>query len=463
VGALAWASLLGACSSPSDLPRDEALERRLGRAGYTVQRGRVTGFTVEDCGALSSCFGNNATTPYGMWWLPPSPGQSSPQPGALSLPPDDQGRTAAWTLRSDEAVVYVGRTSPEAAYYSFAPYLFSRVNSDGERVPVFASLGDAVNMTHFPDAPFGREIGVIVTANVELEAELRRDLRATGLPDGDIVTFGLAAEQLQLGLGPDDDTIMMLQRFALFDDPAEGAAYLDDIPATVLRVTPREPRAGASFPIATRAARATGDSELVLSTSLDTLEQAVRAEHASATVTDVRILSANALSLLLRSEGCIANDGNCLGEISDTVYSAGPISASGGGGPADTLFLGAAPGERLVAMGVNHAAFGRATYSNVVVMNSGRLMGVAAMTHDAMRGSADAYLPDDPDADYLFAVTIARDCGDEAYCLEVPTEFPGVALDEALSLAFRAYVQPGSSVSPAPRELLVERVVHVLP
>jgi hypothetical protein len=216
-----------------------------------------------------------------------------------------------------------------------------------------------------------------------------------------------------------------------------------------------------SFDIPTRAERATGDNEGVLTDALDALEAAVRAQHESSSLTDVRILSASAISILLRSEACLANTSNCLGEISDTVYSAGPISAAGTA--ADTLVLGNAPGERLVVMGVNHAAFGRATYSNMVVMNSRRLMGVAAMTHEEMRGSADAYLGDDPDAEYLYAVSVMRACGDEAYCVEVPTEFPGVALDEPLSLAFRAYVQPGASVSPAPRELVVERVVHVLP
>jgi hypothetical protein len=130
---------------------------------------------------------------------------------------------------------------------------------------------------------------------------------------------------------------------------------------------------------------------------------------------------------------------------------------------ANTLFLTDAPGERIVALGVNHAAFGRATYSNMVVMNSARLAGVAAMTSEQMRGSADALLPDDPDAEYLYAVSIMRDCGDEPYCVEVPTGFPGVDLDEALSFAFRAYVQPGASVSPAPRELIVERLLHVVP
>lgn len=458
---LAVACLSSCSSSGSSLPRDEALEQRLTRAGYSVQRGLVKPFRIEDCAELPSCFGNNATSPYAMWWLPPAPGTALPAAEGMGLPPDPEGRSAGWALRADEAVVYVGRTSPEAAYFSYAPYVFSRQDEQGERQPIFASITDAVNHTHFPDGAFDREIGVIITGSPELEAELRRSLRATGLADADIITFGLPAEQVRFGNGSDADLIMLLQRFALFSDAAAGAAHLDAIPAHVMRVTPSEPREVSAFPVPTRATRATGDSESQLTPALDALEAAVRARHAGSTFTSVPVISASVVSLVLRSEACLANYSNCLGEISDTVYSAGPASPTGM--TANTLFLTDAPGERIVALGVNHAAFGRATYSNMVVMNSARLAGVAAMTSEQMRGSADALLPDDPDAEYLYAVSIMRDCGDEPYCVEVPTGFPGVDLDEALSFAFRAYVQPGASVSPAPRELIVERVLHVEP
>lgn len=454
-------TLLASCGSGTSLPRDEALEQRLTRAGYSVQRGLVRPFRIEDCAELPSCFGNNATSPYAMWWLPPAPGTPPPVAEEMGLPPDAEGRSAGWALRADEAVVYVGRTSPEAAYFSYAPYVFSRQDEQGERQPIFASITDAVNHTHFPDGAFDREIGVIITGSPELEAELRRDLRATGLPDADIVTFGLPSEQVRFGNGSDADLIMLLQRFALFSDAAAGAAHLDAIPAHVMRVTPSEPREVSAFPVPTRATRATGDSEAELTPALDALEAAVRARYAGSTFTSVPIISASVVSLVLRSEACLANYSNCLGEISDTVYSAGPASPTGV--TSNTLFLTDAPGERIVALGVNHAAFGRATYSNMVVMNSARLAGVAAMTSEQMRGSAEALLPDDPDAEYLYAVSIMRDCGDEPYCVEVPTGFPGVDIDEALSFAFRAYVQPGASVSPAPRELIGERVLHLTP
>ncbi len=459
---LCVALLLSACSSAAALPGDEAVETRAMELGYTVQRGVVKTFAIEDCAQLPSCYGNNATSPYAMWWLPPAPGHASPSTGPMALPPDADGRSAAWELGRGEAVVYVGRTAPEAAYYSYAPYLFARTNAEGEHVPVFASLSDAVNSTHVDGDAFGREIAIVITADSQLEATLRQSLRSSGLANTEIFTFGLADGDLRLSGDELGDRILMLQRFALFADESEAADYLAEHPAHVMRITPAAPPTEvASFDTPVRAPRANGDSELGLTASLDALESALRAEHAGENIADVGIVASSTITLLLRAESCIASLSNCLGEVSDTVYSSGPISPPGA--PPANLTLGDAPGERMVALGVNHAAFGRATYSNMVVMNAGRLAGVAAMTDEEMRGSALPYIPDEPDADVLFAVSIMRDCGDESFCVEVPTGFPGVELDEALSFAFRAYVQPGAHVSANPRELLVERVLHITP
>jgi hypothetical protein len=43
----------------------------------------------------------------------------------------------------------------------------------------------------------------------------------------------------------------------------------------------------------------------------------------------------------------------------------------------------------------------------------------------------------------------------------VPTAFSGVGLDQDISCVFRAYLEPGRSVSAGPAELLTERVLHV--
>jgi hypothetical protein len=129
------------------------------------------------------------------------------------------------------------------------------------------------------------------------------------------------------------------------------------------------------------------------------------------------------------------------------------------GGPPTRL--SADPNDFYIAFGVNHEAASKATYSNVVVANQARQAGVVSFTSRQMPGSAELYLPEHPDVAKLFAVQIARDCAARQFCVEVPVGFPGVDIDADLNFVFRAYLEPGRSVSSAPAELLTERVLHV--
>jgi hypothetical protein len=249
---------------------------------------------------------------------------------------------------------------------------------------------------------------------------------------------------------------------ALFEDPTAGGAWLDAPPLAVWRISPTE-AAPAPTPLAVpeRAERGTGTDESGLADALDALDAAIRATLEGRTVEPVTIAPAAAVTQLLSPETCIANGTNCLGEISDTVYSAGPISVVPGNG---TLTLSDDPAEAFWVYGVNHEASGKATYSNVVVMWGDRQAGVLDIPSTQMAGSARALLPDHPDADRLFAFRVARACGDDdPWCRVLPSEFPGVPFDGNLLFVFRAYLEPGTDRSPGPTELLTERVLHVRP
>ncbi len=54
--------------------------------------------------------------------------------------------SAQFKLDPREAVVVIGLTPPPEKYYSFTPYLWSRVYPDGSRKQVLATLGDSVNV-----------------------------------------------------------------------------------------------------------------------------------------------------------------------------------------------------------------------------------------------------------------------------------------------------------------------------
>ena len=431
--------------------------------GNEVLRGEVTPFLIEDCDALPSCFASNATSPYGLWNLPAPPGVALPA-DSVYPPRTPDGMAPAWQLREDEAVVYIGRTPPAAAYYSYAPYLFSRLNeSTGERVPVFASLADALNLVNLvtgPGGPFDAETVLIVTAHAGMAASVGTWLEGAGYDPATFNTVALPATDLLMGYEERADRLMMLQRFALFEDETAGRQYLEEMPVELFRVTPREPLGSDPIAVPARTPRGSGTTEDALAPALDELGAAIRARHGEPSTDPFTMAPAALISSTFDPAVCMRDLTECKGEVSDTTYSAGPLEVTTFGG---SLRLTEDPADFFIAFGVNHQAAGKATYSNVVVTNWNKQAGVASLDSRNMSGSAEQYLPGHPDADQLFVVKVARSCGTEPHCIEVPTTFPGVALDQDIVFLFRAYLEPGSTVSPGPTEILTERVLHYVP
>ncbi len=181
----------------SDAGPDDALIESLEADGLLVTRGQSTPFFIKDCETLPTCFGSNVTSPYAHWNLPPGPGETR-TPAEFLPPRTPDGMSPSWRLREDEAVVYLGRTPPKAAYFSYAPYVFSRVDpTTGERVVVFASFADALNLANVGTAggdPFGADIAILFTADRTMEELLRRKLIESGVAGEAINTMAVPAE-----------------------------------------------------------------------------------------------------------------------------------------------------------------------------------------------------------------------------------------------------------------------------
>ena len=461
-----WALVLGMAGgcqvNPDSEPGVDAFLRRLSEDGYEVQQGATAPLFLEDCESLPTCFQQNATSPYINWFLPAAPGQPESSTSELPLPQAPPGMSATWKLREDEAVLFIGRTAPPVAYYSVAPYLFGRVDSQtGQRVPVFASLADATNQATITTAGdlFDQEVVFLLTADRTLDDRIRQMLDEHEIAPGGHNTMPLAAADLRMGLGEDADTFLSIERFALFEDEAVGRAYLEDPSTTLLRITPRQEQTIDPFDTPTRAERGTGTDESALTPALDALEVAIREVHGERNVEALTMIPATAVAQNLDHRACIENLTDCLGEVSDAAYSAGPFEVLRGDGE---LRLSESEEDFFVAFGVNHERAGKATYSNMVVNNLVKQAGIAAADSRDMVGSARVYLPDHPDVDDLFAIRVARRCTVE-FCIEVPIDFPGVGLDEDLGFVFRAYLEPGRPVAPAPEELTTERILHFTP
>ncbi len=112
--------------------------------------------------------------------------------------------------------------------------------------------------------------------------------------------------------------------------------------------------------------------------------------------------------------------------------------------------------------GVNHALSGKTTYSSASVYAAEHLAGVAAVTSQQYGGSADSYLPGNPDAPKLYAWKIARSCGSDPHCLTIPDAGcpTGVGAGKLGAIAFRTYLEPTTFTAPDPSTLVHDRVLR---
>jgi hypothetical protein len=416
---------------------------------------------VEDCETLPDCYGNNPTSPYLFFSLPPHPDDPDSLPPSTSgpLPKVPEGMLPSYRLEANEALVLFGELPPKAKYFGLTPYLFERYVG-GEATPIFASLSDTLNHTNIQGADgevFGERIAVVVSSDAATQAAAHAALIEGGFAEEAINDLVFPPELLQLGLAADDDVLMLLGRVALFEDPTAGQAYLDEVPIEVFRLTPTS--SGDALPTPERTPRGDGQNEDDLAPALSALEDAIETslDADGANYESVQIASPAAVVLAIDPERCLEMNTECLGDNGDALYAAGPLAVFQGSGD-----LTLAPDESFYLYGVNHVASGKAEYSSAAVYAQAQRVGVASLNDAEMVGSAAAYLPDHPDADKLFVVEVRRDCGDRTSCLEIDTAFPGVPLDANLFFMFRSYVNPGQSVSPAPDEVLGERAIKVL-
>lgn len=440
----------GAADSGGHAGADAAaptLAEALDAEGFDTQPGELSPVDLSNCcDEGRSCSGNNPSSPYLAAYLPRGPGQT-----AENFDERPDGTSSGVRLRQDEVVVLLGETPPAVKYFGFTPYLLDRDYAGERRMP-FASLSETLNheVVRTTGETYGAEIAILLASNADSEARARAALVAAGVPDGAINTLVLDGAVLRLGLEQSADTLGLLGRVAFFDDEAAGTSWVASPGFEVLRATPREELSANPLPAPQpREKGSTSERDSDLSAALDRLEQAVLATTAGATV---RQMSSSIASLV--PEACIANGSPCLGDNRDAVY---PNLGS-------EAFV-VAGGDSLWVLGVDHVETGKATYASASVYALEHLFGVVAVSSEQWEGSAERFLPGDPDASSLFAWRFARTCGSDEYCTEIPTGTcpSGAGLLQALTLAFRVYVEPGYATAPNPDTLVPERVLHVRP
>ncbi|MEZ4236378.1 MAG: hypothetical protein R3F59_09495 [Myxococcota bacterium] len=434
------AALLAACHReapapvvlPPALPEGTVAEIAAER-GYTVQEGALVRLDDRDCCEEDAgCWFSNPTAPYLAYALPPAPGQTAPDLGAID------GRSPSWHLGEHEAVVLVGTAPPAVAYWGSGTYVDVRFVLGVPTRPQGA-VGPQVNGAGLGVGP-GEPFALVTTVDAALEAEVVSWLVADGLPAEHIGLDRVPRDLVRTGTDADADLLAHVIRLAGFADPEAGSRWLGQSGARLLRISAPDPAdAIAAHPLAALPDRGSGTNEFGLAVAASALGDAIRARYPDRFALEVQLQPVQ-----VASYACI-EQGLCAFDSSDLLY-------------ARSLPFRLDDDELVVVYGVDHVASGKAAYHSVAAHELEHLLEVGVVD---WRASASPWL-DGGGAQGLYAVAFARHCdGVPGVCVEVPGGCPGAELDESLLLASRAYLDPATGTGPLAAELLPDRAIKI--
>ena len=465
-----------------DIGDVEAFQQALEQDGFTVQEGRIGHLDlIKLCklGVLPSAYGNNPTTKYLTWFVPPAPGSEVPElfsriSAALGMPQDS---SSFWTLGPDEAVVFVGRTPPECRYFSFDHYLVTRTYGNETRF-IFANMADTVNNLVIntegtPNGaagnPFNQTTVVVATADKGIDQRIQAAALSAGY-SGDIFnTQVFPSSMLDMGIEESSDTFMILIRPALYNDEQAGNDYLNNAPAKVFRVTPNETTKLDPYEMPELRVRGTGTTEFDLMDDLEELRIAILNKYSGLNATELPVcqmvpIGSDAIQRGIDGVGP-CNDACYLWSADQTISSPTPpfpdLSQYYDFLRDPAITLGNDTNESIIVYGVNHVATRKAMYQNFGLFGADVWNGVGAITDADFTGSAEEYLPDNPNSKYLYVYKVARNCDGDPHCYELPygAGAYGIELDQLLFIFWRSYLEESTKTGPSYSEIVYDRAI----
>ncbi|MDD1757443.1 MAG: hypothetical protein LUQ22_01745 [Methanotrichaceae archaeon] len=464
----------------------DAFKQALEKDGFVVQEGKLGHLDfikLYDMGVLPSAYGNNPTTKYLSYFVPPAPGYKvsglvAEISRTLGIPPN---LTSIWNIRPDEAIVFVGRTPPECRYFSYDHYLMERIYGNETRI-IFANLADPLNNLVIktegtPDGstgnPYNQTSVVITTADKNIDRRILAAAQSAGYSNGIINTQVLPSSMLNMGLENDSDTFSITIRPALFSDEQAGNDYLNNAPAVVLRVTPNESIKLDPYNYPELKVRGTGISEYDLMDDLEELRSAILNKYSGLNAAELPTSIAIPIGSDAIQRGIDVmgpdNDACYLWTANQTISSPTPpffnTSQYYGFLRDPAITLGNDTNEFLIVYGVNHVATGKATYSSFALYGADVWNGVNAITDADFNKTAQEYLPDNPNAKYLYVYKVARHCDGDPHCYEVPYGVGGygIELDQPLFIFWRIYLENSTKTGPSYSEIVYDRAIKFDP
>ena len=296
------------------------------------------------------------------------------------------------------------------------------VASESGRLLSFANLGDTLNHLAWQTNDDGTLL-VLTTGHQGTLDAVREAAAAAGWPSVNL--DGLPDDRVTQGLGADADTFHTTLRIVGIDDRTAFDAWRFGPEARVWRLTPTAAQGVDPLPEATPRP-AVAAAAVDYDAGVDSLRQAIVDAHPGWTVQD---------AALEESEPPVDEASCWAGCNRDVSY----VSTPG------VPLIG---GQKIVAYGVDPAALGRATWTEIVLVGTANNDSAGGVGSTGMAGTAEAWLPGHPDTEVLFAWTFARDCDGQADCTEVAEGCPGLDALELGKLGWRHYLDPATHTFP---------------
>jgi hypothetical protein len=460
----------------------EALKQALEQDGFAVQQGKIGYFDAikaYNLGVLTSALGNNPTTKYLTYFVPPAPGHAVPESfakiaSALGMSPTT---SAFWNLGPDEAIVFVGRTPPECRYFCYdAELLFTTFRNESSWI--WTCLGDPLNNLVIktegtpdgqPGNPFNQTTVIIATADKGIDRRIRAAAESAGYSDNVTNTQEIPSTMLNMGLENSSDIFTLFIRPALFQDQQAGDDYIKNTPATILRVTPNNSIELDPYSAPKQKVRGTGTTEFDLLDDLNELRDAILAEYNTLNATELptgKWFTEQYTGLQTGINTWGPNNDCCyLWTANQSVTSPMPpfanLSEYYEFSRNPPIFLGNDTNEFIIVYGVNHVATGKATYSNFAPYGADIWNGVGSIHDSELAGTAKEYLPDNPNAKYLYVYKISRNCSSDTHCFELPygPGGYGIQTDQPLFIAWRLYMENVTKIGPSYSEIVYDRAI----
>jgi hypothetical protein len=362
-------------------------------------------------------------------------------------------------------------------------------------------VGDSINIgtinTFGPDS-YNRPIVYIITGHRGTEERVRAASLKAGYPAAIINVERISPVIAPMVTGDQGSWFAFGHRVAVPINRTEVENYAKYPPYRVFRVTPNDQLAwqlgNDPQPVPVLRVRGTGRTEMELYPALKRLRQAILDKYAGYSEGQRKELDTKVWELVT------SNDQRELKVEKPYVGLQRGIQVIGS--TRDTNYLGTYPNfmlregvdEFVIVYGIDHQKTNKATYSSVsIYADKDRWFGPkngGTMTSPNFGDSASHFLPDDPDADMLYAIKVARSCNGEDHCMEVQQpdfldiydepykENPGCILGDFLTgenprpwninehemfFLFRGYMEPATNVGPDDNELLYDQAIYFGP